>query len=84
MVGASDGRNLQGANRGFGVSVFDFKVSHLAPKIGWSLTRLLSAYGRHPGFEKTNSLVVSRANPVAVLIFIRKVRRRRRGGGGQG
>ena len=49
MVGASDGRTYKGQSR-FGVSVFDFKVSHLAPKAD-GLSPVFVGYGRVPGLK---------------------------------
>jgi cell wall-associated NlpC family hydrolase len=49
MVGASDGRTYKGQSR-FGVSVFDFKVSHLAPKAD-GLSPVFVGYGRIPGLK---------------------------------
>ncbi|HEX8897902.1 MAG TPA: NlpC/P60 family protein, partial [Chthoniobacterales bacterium] len=48
MVGASDGRTYKGESR-YGVSVFDFKVSHTTKTDEGRLTPTFIGYGRIPG-----------------------------------
>jgi cell wall-associated NlpC family hydrolase len=50
MVGASDGRTYKGQSR-FGVSVFDFKVSHPVSKSTDGLSPVFVGYGRIPGLK---------------------------------
>jgi len=51
MVGASDGRTYKGQSR-FGVSVFDFKVSRLAPRSNDKPGPVFVGYGRIPGLHE--------------------------------
>ncbi|HSV61900.1 MAG TPA: NlpC/P60 family protein [Chthoniobacterales bacterium] len=48
MVGASDGRTYEGESR-YGVSVFDFKVSHVGKTDEGRLTPMFIGYGHIPG-----------------------------------
>jgi cell wall-associated NlpC family hydrolase len=53
MVGASDGRTYKGKSR-FGVSVFDFKVSRLAPKTDEQSGPVFVGYGRIPSLRSAD------------------------------
>jgi cell wall-associated NlpC family hydrolase len=53
MVGASDGRTYKGKSR-FGVSVFDFKVSRLAPRTDEQSAPVFVGYGRIPALRSAD------------------------------